>query len=60
MNQLWNTLKGWKTYIVAGVMIVIAGLHAQGYITADQLELLELVLLGLLGGALRHGIATES
>ncbi len=48
---------GYKTYIVAGLMVVASGLRALGYISDDTYKTLEGILLG--GGlmALRAGIA---
>lgn len=50
-------LSGWKTYLFAAMMVITAGLYAQGYISETAYKALE----GLLGGgglaALRAGVA---
>ena len=52
-------LKGKKTYIVGAVMVVVAGLAAQGYISQTTLTTLESVLTGLGLWTLRAGIAAK-
>ncbi len=49
-------LKGKKTNLVAMAMVVVAGLHAQGFIDASVFQLVESILMG--GGfmALRAGV----
>lgn len=49
-------LKGKKTYIIAIIMVIIAGLQARGYITADQAKTVEAILTGAGLAALRAGI----
>ena len=50
-------LSGKKSYIVAALLVILSGLHAQGYITVEEYQL----ILGILGGlglaALRAGIS---
>lgn len=41
-----NVLDGYKTYIVAALMVVASGLQAQGYISADVYTWLQGILLG--------------
>lgn len=40
-----NALKGWKTYLVAAGVVIVAGLHATGYID----DAVYTLLMGLLG-----------
>ena len=50
-------LKGWKTYIVAIVGVLVNGAYAMGYIPEVSLPLVNTVL-GFLGlAALRAGVA---
>lgn len=49
-------LKGWKTYAVSAVGIVLAGLHATGYIDRTQFESLTAVVAFLTAMAVRNGI----
>lgn len=41
-------LKGYRTFLVAGVGVIVAGLQAQGYISDDQAKIF-FELLGFLG-----------
>ena len=50
-------LSGYKSYGVAGLMILVAGLHAQGYISDGTKDLLQGLLLGGGIAALRAGIS---
>ena len=51
-----NFLKGYKTYIIVIVGVIVNGLVAMGYIGAEHLVLINSIL-GLLGlGAIRLGI----
>jgi len=52
-------LNGKKTYIVAFLMVVLSGLLAQGYISADVFTILEGILLGGGLAALRAGVAKQ-
>jgi len=50
-------LKGWKTYIVVALGVIVNGLIASGYIDASLLPTINAVL-GFLGlAALRAGVA---
>ena len=50
-------LKGWKTYIVMIVGVLVNGAIAMGYISAEYLGIANSIL-GFLGlGALRAGVA---
>lgn len=44
-------MKGWKTWVAAGVAIVAAGLEAQGYGTAAKVLLMVAGALGMVGVA---------
>lgn len=49
-------LKGYKTYLVVIVGVIINGLAAMGHIPTEYLPLAN-AILGFLGlGALRHGV----
>lgn len=39
-------LAGHKTYYVAGAMIILAGLHAQGYVNDNTYETMKGILMG--------------
>ena len=49
-------LKGYKTYLVAGLAIVVSGLQAQGYISADQAQLFFELLAALGLATLRMAV----
>jgi len=50
-------LKGWKTYIVVIVGILVNGAYAMGYIPVEAMGIVN-TILGFLGlGALRAGVA---
>ena len=52
-------LKGWKTYIVVIVGIIVNGAYAMGYIPEASIGLVN-TILGFLGlGALRAGVANK-
>ena len=52
-------LKGWKTYIVVALGIIINGCIAMGYLEASMLPLIN-TILGFLGlAAIRAGIANK-
>jgi len=58
-KKLWKYLEGKKSYIVAGLFVVVAGLKGEGYITPDQYDII-VTLLGAMGlASLRHGIKTK-
>ena len=49
-------LKGKKTYIVVAIGVIVNGMVAMGYISADHLVMIN-TILGFLGlGAVRAGI----
>jgi len=50
-------LSGYKSYLVAAAMVVLAGLHAQGYINDSLFVTLQGVLLGGGVAALRSAIS---
>lgn len=57
VSSIFQVLQGRKTYIVAIVGIIVAGLHVQGYIGDAMFNTIE-GILGALGlAALRHGVA---
>lgn len=51
-----STLKGKKTYLVAAAMVIVAGLHALGYIDEATFRALQGILLGGGLAALRAGV----
>ena len=50
-------MKGYRTYIIAALMVILSGLHAQGYITDALYTTLQGILLGGGLAALRAGVA---
>ena len=49
-------LKGWKTYIVMAIGVIVNGAFAMGYIPTEYLGFVN-AILGFLGlGALRSGV----
>ena len=48
---------GSKTYMVAGLMVIIAGLHAQGYLNDSTYQSIQGLLTGAGLAFLRMGIA---
>ena len=50
-------IAGKKTFIVASIMVIVAGLHYQGFINAEIYKLIEGVLVGGCLAALRAGVA---
>ena len=57
LTDLYEWLRGKKTYIFAIAMILVAGLYQQGYITDTQFKTLETLLGGGTVIALRAGIS---
>lgn len=55
--NLFEKLKGKKTYIVAAVIAVVNLLAAFGVIDAEQIESINLVLAALGVGTIRHAMA---
>ena len=54
---MFNFLSGRKTYLIVFVGVIFNGLYAMGYIPADCVPVVN-VILGFLGlGALRAGVA---
>ena len=51
-----NKLKGWKTYLVAVVMFLTAGAEAIGWISHEQEQQIQALLLPLLAAAFRSAI----
>lgn len=51
-----SALKGWKTYALSAVGILLAGLHGTGYIDRAQFESLSAAVVFLTTMALRAGI----
>jgi len=49
-------LSGYKTYLVAIAMVILAGLHSQGYITDSLFTTISAILAGGGLAALRAGI----
>ena len=49
--------KGYKSYVIAALLVIVAGLHAQGYITDSLYTTLQGVLLGGGIATLRAGIS---
>jgi len=50
-------LKGWKTYLIMAIGVLVNGAFAMGYIPAEWIGLVNSIL-GFLGlGALRAGVA---
>jgi hypothetical protein len=41
-----NVLAGYKTYVVAVLMVIAAGLQQQGYITQDLFNTIQTILIG--------------
>ena len=39
-------LSGWKTYIIAALMVVAAGLQAQGYLSVELYGTIQAILTG--------------
>lgn len=59
MKQLWDTLKGYKTYIVA-VWAISYALYGYYYLHQMTFEQMMMFIFGALGiSGLRHGISTE-
>jgi hypothetical protein len=40
------TLKGWKSYLCGGALVLVSGLHAMGYINDATFDTLKNALLG--------------
>lgn len=51
-----DKLKGYKTYLVMLIGIVLNGLAAQGYIDASTIDLANKILVFLGLGAVRNGM----
>ena len=49
-------MKGYRTYIIAALMVILSGLQAQGYITESLYGTLQGILLGGGLAALRAGV----
>ena len=47
---------GRKTFLAAALLVVLAGLKSQGYLSEEQFQLLNTVLVGLGFAALRLGM----
>lgn len=58
MKNVWEMLKGKKTYLVAGVMFMyaISGLIL-GHLTSDQA--FQVIMAALATAGIRHGITTQ-
>ena len=41
-----NVLSGYKTYFIAALMVVAAGLQAQGFISAELYGTIQAILMG--------------
>jgi len=55
-KKVWEYLKGKKSYLIAGLFIIVAGLKGEGFITPDQYDII-VTVLGAMGlASLRHGI----
>jgi hypothetical protein len=54
MVSFWNFLRGKKTYFVAAIMVVTAGLYMRGYIDEVTFKALEGLLTGAGLAALRN------
>ena len=56
INSIWEFAKGKKSYAIAFLFIVLAGLKAEGYVGPEEYEV-AVTVLGALGlASLRHGI----
>ena len=49
-------LRGYRTYLVAALMVILSGLQAQGYVTDTLYTTLQGILLGGGLAALRAGV----
>ena len=49
-------MKGYRTYAISALMVILAGLHAQGYITDALYTTFQGILLGGGLAALRAGV----
>lgn len=56
MNELIDSLKGYKTYLVVAISIIITGLLGTGYISQEQYEMFQGILAALGLGFLRAGV----
>jgi hypothetical protein len=41
-----NVLSGYRTYLIAACLVIVSGLHAEGYITDTTYHALQGLLLG--------------
>ena len=60
MNELKDALRGKKSYLAAGMLVLLGVGTALGYVTDLPPEVVEgakLALLGALGGALKAAVA---
>ena len=57
--QLITFLKGKKTYIVATLLVIVAGLQAQGYIDTQTSDAIKWLLVGSGFAALRAGMSDK-
>ena len=49
-------LDGYKTYIVAGVLIAVVLAESAGYIQPDAARRIEAIIVGLMGVTIRHAL----
>jgi hypothetical protein len=55
-DEMMEWLSGKKTYLIAAAMVIVAGLHSQGFISAEVYKIVEGVLMGGGLAALRAGV----
>jgi hypothetical protein len=53
LNKAVKKTRGFKTFAVAVLMVVLAGLKAQGYINDEHVDIINMVLMALGFSALR-------
>jgi hypothetical protein len=56
VQKLWFALEGYRTYIIAIITAVLNLAVAAGWISVDNLNAINIVLVALGGAALRSGI----
>ncbi len=52
-------LKGYRTYMAAAALVILAGLHAQGYISDSLFATLQTILTGAGFAFLRAAVPTK-
>ena len=56
MSDFLDWLRGKKTYLCAAAMVILSGLHAQGYMNDSWFNNLQVLVLGGGLAALRAGV----